>query len=315
MSSYTVSSLPEYIEQNKSELLHASIVGAQTLTYPIDIITGVKHKQTINFAAITAPFQTGGSCAFNASGDTTFTQSTISVTEVKVENQFCPKTLEDKYTAKYLRPGVKQDVMPLEQFITDKVNETIASQMEQAIWQGNTAFTFSTNLKQFDGLVKAIDAASPTYATATADVTTSNIIGILQEMYTLCPANMLSKDLVYIMGKDTFRLLVVALGNANLYHVPVNQPISNWEIIFPYFNIKVIGVDGLSNITNTTSTFKDRIFLTYWDNLYFATDLQNDSENYEMWYSQDDRVFKLSVEWKAGTGVKFGSEVVTYKNS
>lgn len=315
MSSYTVSSLPEYIEQNKSELLHASIVGAQTLTYPIDIITGVKHKQTINFTAITAPFQAGGTCAFNASGDTTFTQSTITVADVKMENEFCPKILEDKYTAKYLKPGVKQDAMPLEQYITGIVNETIASQMEQAIWQGNTAFTFSTNLKQFDGLIKAIDAASPTFATATADITTSNIIGILQDMYTICPANMLSKDLVFIMGKDTFRLLVIALGNANLYHVAVNQSLSNWELNFPYFNIKVIGVDGLSNITNTTSTYKDRIFLTYWDNLYFATDLANDSENYEMWYSQDDRVFKMSVEWKAGAGVKFGSEVVSYKNS
>lgn len=315
MSSYTVSSLPEYIEQNKSELLHASIVGAQTLTYPIDIITGIKHKQTLNFTSITAPFQAGGTCAFNASGDTTFTQSTITVTDVKVENQFCPKELEEKYTQKYLRPGVKQEVMPLEQYITGIVNEKIASQMEQCIWQGNTAFTFDSNLKQFDGLIKAIDAATPTYATATADVTTSNIIGILQDMYSSAPANILSKDLVYIMGKDTFRLLVIALGNANLYHVPVNQGLGNWELIFPYFNIKVIGVDGLNNITNTTSTYKDRIFLTYWDNLYFATDLQNDSENYEMWYSKDDRVIKMSVEWKAGAGVKFGSEVVTYKNS
>ena len=59
MSDYSVGSLPEYIEQNKSELLHASIVGAQTLQYPIDIITGIKHKQTINFAAITSPFQAG----------------------------------------------------------------------------------------------------------------------------------------------------------------------------------------------------------------------------------------------------------------
>jgi len=312
---YQPGSLPEYIEQNKSELLHASIVGAQTLTYPIDIITGVKHKQTINFAAIAAPFQSGGTCAYNSSGDTTFTQSTVTVADVKVETDFCPKTVEDKYTQKYLRPGVKQEVAPLEQYITGVVNELIASQMEQAIWQGNTAFTFSTNLKQFDGLIKAIDAANPTFATATADVTASNIISILQDMYAIAPANILSKDLVFIMGKDNFRLLVLALGNANLYHVNVNQGLSNWELMFPFNNIKVIGVDGLSNIANTTATYKDRIFLTYWDNLYFATDLQNDYENYEMWYSKDDRTIKLSVEWKAGAGVKFGNEVVSYKNS
>lgn len=313
---FTTTGLGAYIEENKSELLHAAIMGASTLTYPIDIITGIKYKQDIKFGAVTAPFQAGGTCAYNSSGDVSFTEAEIEVKDLKVEQTFCPKDLEQKYTQKFLRPGVKQEALPLEQWITEKINMTIAAQMEQAIWQGDvTSHVFNTNLKQFNGLIKAIDAASPTYATATAAITTANVRGIFEEMYTLIPAAVLAKDLVYICGKDTFQKLVVALGNANFYHVDIKQGLGAWEMNYPFFGIKVIGVDGLSNITGTTGAYKDRIVLTYWDNLYFATDLQNDMENYEMWFSKDDRNIKLSVEWKAATGVKFGSEVVTYKNS
>ena len=315
MADYNVGSLPEYIEQNKSDLLHKSIAGFSSLQY-IDIFTGVKHKETINFADVSAPFQAGGTCASNASGDIVFTQTTLAVDDLKVENYFCAKTLEDKYTQKYLRPGVKQEVMPLEQYFTDKVNDLIASQMEVAIWQGNkSSHTFNTNLKQFDGIITKVDAASPVFATAQSSITTGNIIAIFQDMYLKIPQTILGKELVYMCGKDTFQKLVVALGAANLFHVKIDQSLSNWEMIYPYFNIKVIGVDGLNNVTGTTAAHKDRIFLTYADNFVFVTDLQNDSENYDMWYERKDKSFWFSVEWKAGTAVKFGTEIVTYKNS
>ena len=308
--------LPEYIEQNKEELIAASVLGATSLTYPMYIKQGVKHKETINFGEVDAPFQAGGACAFNSSGGTTFTQKTLTVADLKVETQYCPKELEEKYTAKYLRPGVKQEALPVAQFITDQMNQKIASQMEKALWQGDvTNHTFDTNLKQFDGLIHQIDAASPVVATAVGAVTTSNVIAIVKDMYAKIPAQILSKDLVLIVGKDTFRTLVTALAELNYFHVAVSQGLNNWEMTFPFFNLKVVAVDGLSNIAGTGADYKDRMVLTYWDNLVFVTDLQNDMENYEMWFSKDDRVIKTSIEWKAGTAVKFGTEIVTYKRA
>ena len=131
---YTVSGLSDYIEENKQPLIHAAVLGAQTLTYPIDIITGVKFKENFNFLAITSPFQAGTTCAFNSSGTTTFTNTTLEVKDVKVQNEYCPKELEAKYTQKFLRPGAHQEEMPLAQFITDIQGKQIASQIDQAIW-------------------------------------------------------------------------------------------------------------------------------------------------------------------------------------
>lgn len=319
MSGFTNSSLTDYVEENKGELILESVISAPTMSYPIEIIQGIKFKQAFNFLAVTAPFQTGTTCAFNASGDTTFTQSVITVTDVKVQNQFCPKTLEAKYTQKFLRPGAHQTELPVAKFITDQVNLAIKAQMEQALWQGDTALTNLPNLKIFDGWIKNIDAGSPVVATQQSDVTTGNIIGIIDNMYQLLasdlPAIMSRPDLVLIMGKDTFQLVVLALKALNYFHVDVNQSLQSWEMNFPWYGLKIVAVDGLSNIAGTQATKKDRMFLTYWENLVFGTDLQSDEENYELWYSQDDRVIKLSVEWKAGTAVKKTAEVITYKNS
>lgn len=319
MSGFTNSSLTDYVEENKGELILESVIAAPTMSYPIEIIQGIKFKQALNFLAVTAPFQTGTTCAFNSSGDVTFTQSVITVTDVKVQNQFCPKTLEAKYTQKFLRPGAHQEELPVAKFITDEVNMRIKAQMEQALWQGDTTLTNLPNLKIFDGWIKTIDAGSPVLATATADVTTANVIGIIDDMYTKLGANlpeiMSRPDLVLVMGKDTFQLVVLALKALNYYHVDVNQTLQSWEMNFPWYGLKIVAVDGLSNIAGTHASFKDRMFLTYWDNLVFGTDLQSDEENYELWYSKDDRVIKLSVEWKAGTQVKKTTEIVTYKNS
>lgn len=319
MSGFTNSALTDYVEEMKGELIRESVIAAPTFSYPIDIVQGIKFKEALNFMAVTAPFQTGTTCAFNASGDITFTQKVITVKDVKVQNEFCPKTLEAKYTQKFLRPGAHQEELPVAKFITDQVNLLIKAQMEQAFWQGDTALTNLPNLKIFDGILKTIDAGSPITATQQSDVTTSNVIGIIDDMYTKLGANlpaiMSRPDLVLVMGKDTFQLVVLALKALNYFHVEVNQTLQSWEMNFPWYGLKIVAVDGLSNIAGTLASYKDRMLLTYWDNFVFGTDLQNDEENYELWYSKDDRVIKLSVEWKAGTQVKKIGEVVSYKNS
>ena len=84
---------------------------------------------------------------------------------------------------------------------------------------------------------------------------------------------------------------------------------------YPFFNLKVIGLSGLDTVAGGMSNYENRMILTYWDNLAFVTDMQNDSESAEIWYSKDDRVIKISYEWKAGTGVKFTDHVVEYTNA
>lgn len=320
MSGFTVSGLTTYVKENADRIIAASITGAETLQYPgISIQAGIKNAEKIMLFANSAPFQVGGTCAFNASGSTTFTDRTLTVSPLKWNDTWCPEDLQIKFLSTKLPAGSNYDALPFEQLIMDNVTQNIKFQMEQAVWQGDTTLTNNVTLKQFDGWLKTIDAASPVLATATADITTGNIIGIMDDIYTKIPASILNtpgKELVAFMGYDTFRLLMIAEKNTNAYHYGnIGDAAAKGEYIMPGSMLKVKAVHGLDNISGSLASYQDRIVCTWPGNLFFGTDLANEYEEAKVWYSMDDQNIKGSIKWKAGVQIAYGSEIVTYKNS
>lgn len=151
---FDVSGLANYTEQNKTELITQSVFGSKTISL-MNPMTGIKSAETINIVDTDAVFQAGGSCGWNASGTTTITQRTVTVGKVKIQEALCPKTLEAKYTQTLLQAGSNPEAIPFEQIYAEKKASLIASQMETAIWQGDTT-SATNNLSYFDGLIKNI---------------------------------------------------------------------------------------------------------------------------------------------------------------
>ena len=319
MAGFTVSSLTTYVQENADNILVASITGAETLKVPgINIMAGIKNAEKIMLFANTAPFQAGGVCSFNASGSSTFSDRTLTVTKLKWQDTFCPEDLEAKFLSTKLIAGSNYDALPFEKLIMDAVTANIALGIEQAIWQGDTTLTANVTLKQFDGWLKTIDAASPTYATATTGLATGNIIGVFDDIYAKIPAALLNrpdKPVIAFCGWDTFRTLLIAEKNSNKYHYSPGTEYQTGEYTMPGTGLKVKAVHGLDNISGTPATSKDRIVATWAGNLAYGTDMANEYEEAKLWYSPDDQNVKGSIKWKSGVQIAYGSEIVTYKNS
>ena len=207
MAGFTVSGLTTYVRENADKIYTAAILGATTLKYPgISIQAGIKNADKLMLFANTAPIQVGGVCSFNASGSSTFTDVTLTVSPLKWNDTFCPETLENKYTSTKLVAGSNYDTMPFEQLIMDNVMANLNASAEKYTWQGDTNLGVQ-DLKQVDGWLKKIDAGSPIYATATAAITAANVISIFDDVYKKIPAALLNapgKDLVAFCGWDTF---------------------------------------------------------------------------------------------------------------
>jgi len=320
MSGFTVTGLTTYIKENADDIYVAAITKAETLQIPgISIMAGIKNAEKLTLFANTAPFQVGGTCAFNASGTSTFSNRTLTVSPLKINDTFCPEDLQIKFLSTKLVAGSNYDSMPFEKLITDSIVANIQIGTEQAIWKGDTDSVGSNVLKQYNGWLKTIDAASPIYATATAAITTGNIIGIMDEIYTLIPAALLNnpqKPLYSFMGWDTFRKLVIAEKNANAYHFDVAGAYATGEMTLPGSGLKVKAVHGLDNFQlGELVGYRDRIVTTWAGNLFYGCDLTNEEDTVKSWYSMDDQNIKVSVKWKSGTQIAYGSEIVTYKNS
>ncbi len=68
-----------------------------------------------------AVFQDATACAWNADGTTTFSQRTITVARVKVQEELCPRSLETAWLASQLTQGSNYEGVPFEQaFATQK---------------------------------------------------------------------------------------------------------------------------------------------------------------------------------------------------
>jgi len=313
--SFSVGTLAAYTKENEQLLVTSSVLGSKTAGLVKDqgnVMVGVKSAETINIMDTDAIFQDGSSCGFNASGLTSFTQRTVTVGKIKVNEALCLKDLESKYLQKALPAGSKYDSMVYSEEYSNLKASKIASQLENALWQGNTG-SVDVNLNKFTGLLSLITSAGasivnansvPFHGSVETAITAGNVISIFDSIYKAIPAQVVDKDdMVIFCGMDTFRTYTVALKTANQFHYTVDQK-ANGEFVLPGTTIKVIAVQGL-NATND-------IVACRISNLYVGTDLLNEEERFEIFYAKEADQVRFVAEFKMGVNFAFPDEIVKF---
>lgn len=309
---FDVSALNNYTKENEALLVTSSVLGSKTASLiksQGNVMVGVKSAETINIMDTDAIFQSGSSCGFNASGTTTFTQRTVTVGKIKVNESLCPKDLEAKYLQKALPEGSRYDSIAFAADYTDKKAARIAAQLETAIWQGSTG-SANVNLNKFQGLVtligsSAVEANNATYygGTATA-ITTANVVAIFDALYKAIPATVVSKDDMTIWcGQDVFRTYTIALKNANMFNYAFDGKADS-EFYLPGTPIKVVATPGL-NGTN-------KLYAIRLSNMFLGTDLLNEEERFELFYAKEADQVRFVAEFKMGVNVAFLDEIASF---
>lgn len=321
---YVVGGLTDYTIENQELLVMKSLFSGKTaklIQSEGNIMTGVKSSEKINILDTDATFQTGGTCGFLSSGATTFTQRTVTIGKIKVNEALCPKALEAKYTQKALTPGSRYDKIPFEQQYTDQKAGTIAEQLEVALWRGDTTST-NANLNKFDGLAKLIDAGSPVASNAAAyttgapiatatGITVANVQAIVNGQWLAMPAKIQGKeDVRTFCGWDTFNKYIASYAALNLFHFnPSGNEVSaaNGEVTIVGTNYKLTAVHGLDG-TN-------RLFTMRTSNIFLGTDLENEEERWEIFFAKEADEIRFISEFKYGVNVAFTDEVVDFELS
>lgn len=312
---FSVGTLAAYTKENEALLVASSVLGSKTASLIKDqgnVMVGVKSAETINIMDTDAIFQDGSSCGFNASGTTSFTQRTVTVGKIKVNEALCLKDLEAKYLQKALPAGSSYDSMVYSEEYSNRKAEKIAAQLEKALWQGDT-LSVDVNLNKFDGLLKQITAAGASVVNANSiafhgsvetSITPSNVIAIFDSIYKAIPAQVVDKDdMAIYCGMDVFRTYTVALKSANLFHYTVDQK-ANGEFVLPGTTIKVIALQGLNG---TNDIVASRI-----SNFFLGTDLLNEEERFEIFYAKEADQVRFVSEFKMGVNFAFPDEIVKF---
>ena len=306
---FNVTGLTNYVNEQNTDILVKSLFGSKTasvLQAAGQVQVGVKSAEALNILSSDVYFQADG-CGYTSSGNTTFSQRTITVGKIKVEETLCPKTLEAKWMQTQIAAG-SPTAVPFEQQISESKASVIAKQLEVAMWQGDTATSNTNpNTNKFDGFNKLIDAVSASTvvgntSSATA-ITTTNIEALVDDIYNALPADIAeADDLVLWVGIDTFKKYTTALRDSNLFHYAVEA--AGLEIMIPGTNLKMVGVGGL-NGTN-------RMWAGRLSNFFVGTDLANEEEELKYWYSQDNDEVRFRMTCKYGVQVAFPDQIVRF---
>lgn len=295
---YNVTGLPAYVEQHKSDLLYQVVFGGNTIRRMAKQ-TGVKGTSTINLLSTDIPFQNGAGCGFTPQGEAKFTQRQIVTGRIKIDTEFCPDNLVGKYNEYLVRVNANQTDLPFEEEIMASIIDGIRVKMEKAVWQGDTSSSDAT-LKQFDGLLKALDNAS---GVIKEEVSAGSAYEAIKTVYMAIPEHLLSKPNVKInVSPAVYRQFLLEMVEKNLYHYSGAQNEYPTEFVFPGTNVAVALAEGLAGT--------QKIVAAQDSNLVYGCDMEGDMEDLKLWFSDDNDVFRLKGKWNAGANVAFPDEVV-----
>jgi hypothetical protein len=301
---YDVASIGSYVDQVGGELLSKALIGGTTAKYA-NVRLGVKGTQALNLLNSTAYFN-DGTCGWDPSGTTTFTQSNITTCPEKYNEALCYKDLYDTYQSMLMAPGQTSETVPFEQQIADLKVKQIQQRIEQQLWQATTGTSCFNGLKTLIASGQtgvAVSASGTTFSPSAAYGVNGNPITEVDKLINALDDNAMSReDLVVFMSYSNFRLYVQALVRANFFmnYIGSTDVTSMMEATHPSTNVKVVPTIGLNSSNAVVIGPREYIVIGF--------DLLSDHEKLVIWYSKDFDELRLRANYNYGVTIaKFGS--------
>lgn len=291
-----VSSLTQYVDEQRLPLIRKAVLAPKSADL-FNLQTGVKSKAALNILTTSVVFGDGAACGWNPNGTNTLSQREIEVGKVKVNMNFCDRTLLDYWAGYEVKVAAGKEVLPFEEAFVADILAHVNEEVEKAIWQGDKEG--SGNLTIFDGLLKILNAESGVIKKAA--VSGNNIAQEVYDAYANIPLEILHTASV-VCGEDTFRAYIGELNAANLYHYDPKVD-EGMSIVIPGTSTRIYGVPGLNGT-------KKIIAGDLKGNFFYGTDLEGDQEVFDLWYSKDNQEFRLAIKFNAGVQVAFPDQVV-----
>lgn len=299
-SNFVVSSLPDYVQNNKDLIIKNFALVGTASRQRFGLQTGIKTSAYLNYLELAPVLQDGKGCGFSASGTATLTQRTITTAIIKVNMDICPDSLLGKYPEYLVRIGANSDELPFEQYVVDGITAELNKKIEKLIWQGDTTLTTNTDLKWINGILKQLASDSDKVAVSIASGTAT--YNAIKAVYLAIPEETLERGAEIYISPANYRDFLQAMVEKNYFHYSGPQDAAPEEFVFPGTDVKVVKTPGLAGVNNL-------IVASFPENFVYGCDAEGDLEEVKIWFSDDDDLFKLKVKWNSGIAYRFPNQV------
>lgn len=288
-----------YMDENREKLIAKMVLDGITMQN-IKVIPDIKNSIALNLVDNTITVQ-DGACGWNAAGSLALSQKKLSVSDKKVNDALCPRDLEKLYLGQFMRSNKE---IPFTELISESYINKINRYNETVLWDGDG--------DDIDGFVKLIGESASVVSAAVAVAAASTYIGKINALIAAAPAELLeAADQKIFCSYGFFNSYANELRAANVYMLAnTDYKNGNYEMLIPGTNIRLIAIVGLNTLTNNTIASGSPLIYTFGDNLVAGTDLMNDEEMFDIWYSRDNDEVRVNASWKIGCQTYFDDRIV-----
>jgi len=216
----SVSISTTYAGQFSGKYIAAALLSAPTLDKElITIKPNIKYKEVVKTLSQTNIIK-DATCDFDASGSVALAERILQPEEFQVNTQLCKEDFRSDWEAVEMGVSV-YDNLPASftDFLIANTAGQVAQQIELNIWSGSSAVNgqFTGMLDQFQsGSVGDKAALAVNFVTASAQVTSSNVVAELTRVVNAIPNTVYGKeDLFIYVPTNIVKAYQVALGTAN----------------------------------------------------------------------------------------------------
>ena len=287
-----------YVDESNESLIAKTVLGGQSVSL-FGLQTGVKGHTAINRLDTDVELQSALDCGFTPKGSNKISRRILKPVYLKVNMQWCDKNFLDTYAQHMVKIAAGMKTLPYAEEFTTGIVARVNEALETMLYQG----VADVGKTEFDGLITLLTKESTAIKVGT---NTGTAYEKLLKVYNAVPEVAHKDDLVILVAPSLYREFVQELVKDNMYHYDAND--ANAQTYLPGTSVPVIPVDGL--IPTTANAGKEFIIALRKSNVIYGTDMSNDQEKFDFWYSADDQVFKLAIEFTAGVQVAYPEEIV-----
>jgi hypothetical protein len=292
---YNITNLPDFKTEGKAFVIK-SILESQTLGKLNDAGSfdpTAKGTQTVQLLDTDLVIQDGANCGFTPQGSAILSQAMLTVKQLKINEEYCPRQLVTTWAKGELKAGQEYDSIVFLNDISEINSKKAALELEKMVWLGDTVSGATASLRQIDGFVKQIKAASGTTGYVNlSGATGTTTLAKLQKVNSLMPIEVRGQDDFRIfIGKDVFDAYVADLAALNLF----NQPESG----------TILGTTAKYEVVNGLNG--GHIVAARYRNLQAGGEMTD--VDFESWYSRDDDTLKLKSRFSLGVVPVYPQEI------
>ena len=284
-----------YVDESNESLIAKTVLGGQSVGL-FNLQTGVKGATAINLLNTDVTLQSALECGFTPVGASKISRRILDPVYLKVNMEWCDKNFLDTYAQHMVKIAAGMKTLPYAEEFTSHIIAKVNAALEKMLYQGKA----NPQKTEFNGIMTIVSASGS--GAIKVGTNTGTAWEKISKVYANVPEEAHKDDLVILVSPALYRKFVQELVKANMYHYDAND--ANAQTYLPGTSVPVIPVEGLINDK------KEFILALRKSNVIFGTDMTNDQEKFDFWYSKDKQTFKLAIEFTAGVQVAYPEEIV-----